>query len=132
MNASRGGESSGQGRHRRPRPSWQVVRVRTAALAAAVLAVPVALFGVSGSAQATNNPFTPETSFNIDGNPTGPDDFEAPYGPGTTPGGFPTTGLYYNKRNIDMGGTSGCALPADDHAVSVSYTHLTLPTSDLV
>ena len=95
-----------------------MVRVRTAALAAAVLAVPVALFGVSGSAQATNNPFTPETSFNIDGNPTGPDDFEAPYGPGTTPGGFPTTGLYYNKRNIDMGGTSGCALPADDHAVS--------------
>ena len=84
------------------------MRVRTAALAAAVLAVPVALFGVSGSAQATNNPFTPETSFNIDGNPTGPDDFGAPYGPGTTTGGLQTPWPAYNERNMDLSGLAGC------------------------
>ena len=79
-----------------------------------MLALPVALFGVSGSAQATTAPFVPVTDFVIDGNPAGPNDFDAPYGPGTTPEGHPTTGIYYNHRNIDMGATTGlttgCAL----------------------
>lgn len=112
MDASRG-RISVKGRHRRP-GRWPVIRVRTAALAAAVLALPVALFGVSGSAQATTAPFVPVTDFVIDGNPAGPNDFDAPYGPGTTPEGHPTTGIYYNHRNIDMGATTGlttgCAL----------------------
>ncbi|MBK8755814.1 MAG: hypothetical protein IPM08_01495 [Actinomycetales bacterium] len=69
---------------------------------------------MSGSAQATTAPFVPVTDFVIDGNPAGPNDFDAPYGPGTTPEGHPTTGIYYNHRNIDMGATTGlttgCAL----------------------
>lgn len=93
MNASFG-RVSVMGRHRRPGRSWPAIRVRTAALAAFVLALPVALFGVSGSAQATTAPFVPVTDLVIDGNPAGPNDFDAPYGPGTTPEGYPTTGIY--------------------------------------
>lgn len=69
-------------------------------------------------ASATSTAFFPQTSFAIDGNSAGPLDFLAPYGPGTTPGGYPTTGLYYDHRTVDMGGTSGCAVPGDDVAGS--------------
>src|SRR4051794_4272246 len=50
---------------------------------------------------ATSASFVPQTSFSIDGDSAGPNDFDALYGPGTTPGGLPTTGLYYDKRNFD-------------------------------
>ena len=72
--------------------------------------------GVAPGALATNSPFFPQTSFAIDGNRTGPNDFATGYGPGTTPSGYPTTGLYYNKRTIDMNSPtgSGCDLAGDD------------------
>lgn len=74
MNASRGGESSGQGRHRRPRPSWQVVRARTAALAALSLGLVGALVTIPTSqANAASIPQpgggTVTTRFEIDASP---------------------------------------------------------------
>lgn len=93
------------------------LRRRIGVLAASALVLPLALIAVATpSASATNPGFLPETSFAIDGDSYGPNDFDAPYGPGTTPGGYPTTGLYYVHRTIDMGGTSGCAVPSDDAA----------------
>lgn len=101
--------------HRRARRG--LASIATTALIAGLLGAAGLVAGAS-SAGATNAGFLPQTSFAIDANPTGANDFENPYGPGTTPGGYKTTGLYYVKRNIDMGGTTGCALPNDNVAVS--------------
>ena len=93
------------------------LRRRIGVLATSALALPLAMIaGGTPTASATNPGFLPATSFAIDGDSYGPNDFDAPYGPGTTPGGYPTTGLYYVHRTIDMGGTSGCAVPGDDAA----------------
>jgi uncharacterized repeat protein (TIGR01451 family)/LPXTG-motif cell wall-anchored protein len=95
------------------------LRRRVGLLAASSLVLPmIALVGAT-PASATNDPFFPKTSFAIDGDTYGPNDFDAPYGPGTTPapGNYPTTGLYYVHRTIDMGGTTGCALAVDDAAL---------------
>ncbi len=83
-----------------------------------VTALGVAAVVTAPTASATNDPFFPKTSFTMDGDPAGPLDFETPYGPGTTLDGYPTTGLYFDKRTIDMGGTSGCNIAGDDSAVS--------------
>ncbi|HEX6657879.1 MAG TPA: hypothetical protein VF065_07345, partial [Ilumatobacter sp.] len=61
----------------------------------------------------------PETKFVIDGNSAGPDDFEAPYGPGLTPGGLPTTGLYYDTRTVDFNGNP-CNADGDDQGLGGS------------
>ena len=93
------------------------LRRRVGLLAACSLALPMLAIAGATPASATNDPFFPKTSFAIDGDSYGPTDFEAPYGPGTTPSGYPTTGLYYVHRTIDMGGTTGCALAVDDAAL---------------
>ena len=68
---------------------------------AAVIGTPIVMaITPIATVQATTT-LAPATSFAIDGNSAGPNDFDAGYGPGTTPGGLPTTGLYYNKRNLD-------------------------------
>ena len=79
--------------------------VITAALATA-LSVTV---GTGGASVVQAASVAPATDFEIDGNPSAPNDFEAPYGPGTTPGGFATTGLYYNVRSYDNG-----SVPSDE------------------
>src|SRR5688572_3911530 len=61
----------------------------------------------------------PQTTFVIDGNSAGPDDFEAPYGPGLTPGGLPTTGLYYDTRTVDFNGNP-CGADGDDQGLGGS------------
>ncbi len=85
--------------------------VLSAAMALAVGLV-VTPSQVGNVAQAAS--VVPETAFEIDGNPNGPGpDFLAPYGPGATPTGFPTTGLYYLDRSFDEGRTSGCDITND-------------------
>jgi hypothetical protein len=85
---------------------------------ALVLGVPVAVGAIQAlPVAATGATFVPRTAFVIDGNPAGPNDFDAGYGPGVTPDGLATTGLYYNHRSVDQGGVSGCSLAADDTAL---------------
>jgi uncharacterized repeat protein (TIGR01451 family) len=71
----------------------------------------VLVFGAARPAAATSAAFFPQTSFNLDGDPAGPNDWNAPYGVGTTPGGFPTTGVYYNHTDNDP-----CGVGTDDIA----------------
>ena len=86
-------------------------------LVALVLGTPVAVGAIQAlPVAATGAAFVPTTAFAIDGNPAGPNDFDAGYGPGVTPDGLATTGLYYNHRSVDQGGVSGCSLAADDTA----------------
>jgi hypothetical protein len=77
------------------------LRLVIAAALATALGVTLGAGGASNVVQAAA--VEPATDFEIDGNPSAPSDFEDPYGPGTTPGGFPTTGLYYNVRSYDNG-----------------------------
>jgi len=58
---------------------------------AAVLAVPLTIGALSPPAVATTT-LVVDTSFLVDGLLT---DFTSPYGPGATPDGYPTTGIYY-------------------------------------
>jgi uncharacterized repeat protein (TIGR01451 family) len=87
---------------------------------ATLVGIPVALAGlgtVNGTVASATTTLVPQTAFAIDGNPAGPNDFDAAYGPGTTPGGFPTTGLYVNRRHTDTATDPvACGAP-DDAAV---------------
>ena len=92
---------------------------------AAALAIAAGLAIVPGqhssTAEATNPGFVPTTGFEVDGNlpydsvETG--DWLAPYGAGTTPDGYPTTGVYYVNENDDP-----CFSTSDDQGGNTSVT----------
>lgn len=88
---------------------------------ATLVGIPVAVAGlgaVSGGVATATTTLVPQTAFNIDGNSAGPNDFDAGYGAGTTPGGFPTTGLYVNRQIVDTGNVAtACNSASDDAAV---------------
>jgi hypothetical protein len=87
---------------------------------ATLVGIPVALAGlgtVGGGVASATTTLVPQTAFAIDGNSAGPNDFDAPYGPGTTPGGFPTTGLYVSRRNTDTATDPVACGSPDDAAV---------------
>ena len=88
------------------RPKRSVAAVTITALLSAS-----AIGGLATSASATNTGFVPETDFTIDADLTGSDDWGSLYGPGTTPDGYPTTGVYATQMNPDE-----CADDADDSA----------------
>ncbi|MDN4477406.1 hypothetical protein QQX10_08690 [Demequina sp. SYSU T00039] len=94
-----------RGRHARRRTSRPVIAgVSITALLATTLAG-----GVAAPAVATSAAFTPQTAFVIDADTAGPNDFDALYGAGTTPGGLPTTGVYAMSEDPDL-----CADVNDD------------------
>jgi uncharacterized repeat protein (TIGR01451 family) len=85
---------------------------------AAVIGTPIVMAITPMATVGATTTLVPQTSFAIDGNSAGPTDFDAAYGAGTTPGGLPTTGLYYNKRNLD--GANPCGTPDDSAQGGIS------------
>lgn len=81
---------------------------RLAAGLYAALALLLALVGILPTgplAHATDATFKPQTDFAIDGDITGTNDWLDFYGAGTTPGGYPTTGIIDSSTGTDPCGT---------------------------
>ena len=86
----------------------QALRVHATVVRTVVLALllAVGLGTVPQAAQATTSPFFPLTSFAIDGNIAGPNDWGDPlgsalYGPYTTSQGFPSSGIISSSFGAD-------------------------------
>lgn len=104
--ATGGNKGGAQARHAR----WRAPRRPVAAVTVGALLAAAVTGSVAVPAAATSS-LSPATSFAIDGNLTGSNDWGSLYGPGTTPGGYPTTGVYGSTLNDDI-----CALATDDAA----------------
>ena len=93
------------------------LRVMISAALVITLGTALSFAGPTPVAQAALD-ILPSTSFELDGDLAGDQpgigfDWEDPYGIGTTPDGYPTTGLYYVNENEDL-----CASTQDDIGAS--------------
>ncbi|MEI2765233.1 MAG: LPXTG cell wall anchor domain-containing protein [Dermatophilaceae bacterium] len=92
------------------------IPARVAAVGAALALIASALVAIALPAQATTSPFAPLTAFAIDGNIAGPNDWGDPlgsalYGPYTTAGGFPSSGIISSSFATDSCTTDTTGFP---------------------